>query len=255
MPFGGLRARESGRHSGGDVTGRGFRIVVCGALLFALLSVLIAPQSAEAAGDSWVETDLLNLRAEPGTWAAVINQMPQGSPIEVLDGPTGDGWYQVSYYGNVGWAYGGYLTINGSPGWGEWVGGGGTPAPERWIDIDRGDSTVTLYEGDSAIATYYASLGWDETDYGFYATAIGTYYVYGKAKELTWTEWGQAYITDWVAFDSERLNGFHSYSKDGSGNIVPGGDGATGGCVALGPGAAEHLFDFADYGTRVEVHW
>lgn len=254
MPFGGLRAREAGRYSGGDVAGRGFRFVVCGALLVALLSVLLAPHTA-AAGGSWVDTDLLNLRAEPGTWSAIIDQMPQGAPVEVLAGPTDDGWYQVSYYGAVGWAYGGYLSINGSPGWSEWVGGGGAPAPERWIDIDRGDSTVTLYEGDTPIATYWASLGWDTSDYGFYATANGTYYVYGKTKELTWTEWGQAYISDWVAFDPERLNGFHSYSKDANGNIIPGGDGATGGCVATGPGAAEHIFAFADYGTRVEVHW
>jgi hypothetical protein len=223
-------------------------------LLIALSLMLVGPRQADAGSAGYVDTDLLNLRAEPGTWSGIVDQMPQGSPVEVLDGPTGDGWYKVSYYGNVGWAYGGYLSVNGAPGWGEWV-GGGSAAPERWIDINRSSSTVTLYEGDDVVASYGASLGWDQTDQGFYATASGTYYVYGKNAELTWTEWGQAYIMYWVAFDSERYNGFHSWSMDANGNVIPGGDGATGGCVALEPGAAATVYDFASDGTRVEVHW
>ena len=75
-------------------------------------------------------------------------------------------------------------------------------------------------------------------------------------KGLTWTEWGQAYITDWVGFDPDRFNGFHSWSMDENGNVLPWGDGATGGCVALEPsGRRTKSYDFAYEGMRVEVHW
>jgi hypothetical protein len=59
----------------------------------------------------------------------------------------------------------------------------------------------------------------------------------------------------WVGFDPSRVNGFHSFSMDENGNVIKGGDGPTGGCVALEPSAAAALYDFADYGMRVEVHW
>jgi len=79
--------------------------------------------------------------------------------------------------------------------------------------------------------------------------------VYSKAKGLNWTEYGQAFITDWVGFDPDRANGFHSYSRDGNGNVLPNGAAATGGCVATEPGAAAAIFAFAEMGMRVEVHW
>ena len=96
----------------------------------------------------------------------------------------------------VGWASGEYLAFDG-------VGGGGGWS-ERWIDVDRSSGMVTLYEGDSAIASYRGALGFDGSDYGYYATAIGTYYVYSMYADLAWTEYGQAYITNWVAFDPEQ---------------------------------------------------
>ena len=98
-------------------------------------------------------------------------------------------------------------------------------------------------------------MGWDTSDDGFYATAIGTYYVYAKHKPLNYTEWAKAYITDWVAFDPDRFNGFHSYTRDADGNILPNGAGATGGCIAIEPEGAAQLFAFAESGTRVEIHW
>jgi hypothetical protein len=209
--------------------------------------------AASADGGSWVDTDLLNLRSDPSLDGAIVDQMPQDSPVDVLAGPTEDGWYQVSYYGEVGWAYGGYLAVDGSRGWDD--GGGVGGGPEHWIDVNRSTATVTLFVGDEAIASYSASLGYDTSSDGFYSTAIGTYYVYSMTKGLTWTEWGQAYITDWVGFDPYRHNGFHSYSKDENGNIMENGSAPTGGCVALGPGASSAVFDFARLGTRVEVHW
>jgi hypothetical protein len=203
-----------------------------------------------AASDGWIDTDVLNLRDGPGTYASVVDMMRQGEYVAVLDGPTNDGWYRVEYAGTVGWAFGSYLSVGGSAGW-----NGGGASAERWVDVDRGSGSVTLYEGNTPVGTYYGSFGWDQSSDGFYATANGTFYVYSMNRDIAWTEWGQAYIKFWVGFDPSRYNGFHSYSLDGYGNVLPNGDGATGGCVALPLWAAEIVYDFASIGTRVEVHW
>lgn len=299
-----------------------------GAILVALLlaaTSLLSPGIAGAQSSGYVDTDVLNLRSGPGLWADVVTTMWQGDAVSVLDGPTSDGWYEVDYAGLEGWAYGGFLAIDGSSGWsdgtdapavGGWaadawvdtdrvnvrsaastdawalgyassgdeltvvgnpVGGfypvsgwgqtgwvwadylsfDGPPAPvaERWIDVSRTSGAVTLFEGDTAIATYWGSMGFDTSADGFYSTAIGTYYVYVKYEPLNWTPWGQVYITDWVGFDPERQNGFHSYSRDASGSLLANGGGLTGGCIALPPGDAEALYNFASYGMRVEIHF
>ena len=127
--------------------------------------------------------------------------------------------------------------------------------PDRWIDVNRSSQIVTLYENGVAIASYWAAFGWDNSSHGFYSTAIGTYYVYAKYADLNWTDWGQVYIKYWVAFDPERYNGFHTYSLDAYGNVLPNGDGPTGGCVALPVWAAKIVHDFSYVGMRVEVHW
>jgi uncharacterized protein YraI len=289
------------------------------ALIFVLAFAALTAQEAHGESSAFVNTDVLNLRDGPGTWATIVNQMWQGEPVTILDGPTSDGWYQVSYYGQVGWAYGAYLGF-GDGGWGGGgVGGMGVSAwvntdalnmragastatavldvlyqgeevlvtggdvngfvpvsahginawvwsgylawdgpvasgPEHWIDVDRSSRTVTLYVGDEPIASYRASLGFDPSPDGFYSTAIGTYYVYSKYGPLSYTPWADAYITYWVGFDPSRVNGFHSWTMDENGNVLPWGDGLTGGCVATEPSAAKEIFDFAYIGMRVEVH-
>lgn len=222
-------------------------------LVVLLLSVGIglgAPRGTVAASTAEIATDVLNLRTDPGTWGDVIAEMTWGEVVDVLDGPTDDGWYQVSYGDDIGWASGEYLSFGG-------VGSSGSSggSSERWIDIDRSSQMVTLYDGDNAIASYWAALGYDDTDDGYYATAIGTYYVYGMWADLSWTDYGQAYITNWVGFDPERANGFHSWSMDENGNVIDGGDGPTGGCAALEPWASAEVYNFAEIGMRVEVHW
>ncbi|HEY7036458.1 MAG TPA: SH3 domain-containing protein [Thermomicrobiales bacterium] len=295
------------------------------ALLVATIAMTLSPATARADGSAYVDTDVLNLRDGPGTWANVIDQMWQGESIDVLDGPTDDGWYEVSYYGEVGWAYGGYLSIDGESGWsggadtaggvggfgatawvdtdrlnmrawasldadvldllvqGEevtvtgteqngfvpvnahgvsaWVWGGYLSydgsvdaGPEHWIDVDRSSHVVTLYEGDQAVDSFWASLGYDPSTDGFYSTAVGTYYVYSMYAPLSWTDFGKTYIEWWVGFDPDRQNGFHSYSMDRYGNVLPNGDGPTGGCVATEPSAAAEIYNFASIGMRVEVH-
>jgi hypothetical protein len=236
-----------------------------------------APAGARAAGSAVVAAPQLNLRAEPGTWAPVVGQLWQGERLAILAGPTPDDWYQVDAGDQTGWVYGGLLALDsagqtfpsaGDASWegedreglglkGESLGPGSAGAVEvgeRWVDVDRTTQTVTLYEGDIALATYWAAMGSDPSDDGFFATAVGTYYVYEKTGGLSWTDWGGAWVADWVGFDPARLNGFHTYSMDGTGRVIPGGDGPTGGCVALAPAAADQVFAFVAVGTRVEVH-
>ncbi len=234
--------------------------MLAGVALFALLAIVSTSGRVAAASDGYIDTDVLNLREAPGTESSVLAVMWQGDYVAVYDGPTDGGWYQVGYQGQTGWAYGGYLAVDGVAGWASGVGAAeesatGSTGGERWIDFDRSSQTVTLYEGDSAIASYWGAIGWDTSSDGFYATAIGTYYVYSKYAPVSWTDWGQTYISYWVGFDPGRSNGFHSYSLDANGNVLPNGAGPTGGCIALDMGAAATVFDFASIGTRVEVHW
>jgi uncharacterized protein YraI len=233
--------------------------MLAGIAVIAMLALLAPSAHVAAASDGYIDTDVLNLRDSPSTDGTILTQMWQGEYVSVVDGPTGDGWYQVEYQGTVGWAYGGYLSLDGAPGWASDVAVGGVSSAssggERWIDFNRSTQTVTLYDGDSVVATYWGAVGWDSSSDGFFSTAIGTYYVYSKYAPIAWTDWGQTYIKYWIGFDPYRSNGFHSYSLDANGNVLPNGDGATGGCIALNLDAAAVVFDFATIGTRVEVHW
>lgn len=231
-------------------------LAVLAVVIAMVLSFTATAQPVAAYADAFVNTDVLNLRDDAGTWAGVIDQMWKGESIGVLSGPTADGWYEVEYQGSVGWAFGSFLWVDGGVGWNGGNGGGGSDSGgERWVDVNRSTRMVTLYEGNTVIDSYGASFGWDNSSYGFYSSAIGTYYVYTKYADLSWTDWGQVYIKYWVGYDPERYNGFHSYSLDAYGNVLPNGNGATGGCVSIPLWAAEILYDFVSIGSRIEVHW
>ena len=196
------------------------------------------------AATAWVATDGLNVRADASTEAWVMDRLDSGAEVTVI-GDQVNGFVPIDFYGQRAYVWSEFVSFDGPVATG----------PERWIDVNRSSQTVTLFEGDEVVGSYWAAMGWDESDDGFYATAVGTYSVYGKHEDLAWTEWGQAYIEYWVGFDASRINGFHSYSMNENGSVLKNGDGPTGGCIALEPSAAALLFDFAGYGTRVEIHW
>ena len=144
-------------------------------LLVAIAVVVGVPAGSRADGSAAVAAPQLNLRAEPGTWAPVVGQLWQGEQLALLAGPTPDDWYQVQAGDQTGWAYGGLLALDGV---GDALGqapSGAAGGAERWVDVDRTTQMVTLYEGDSAVATYWAAMGSDPSDDGFFATAVGTY--------------------------------------------------------------------------------
>jgi len=194
-------------------------------------------------GTVWVATGALNVRVDADPGANVIGIAGQGDALNVVGDAVG-GFYPVSYAGTTGWVSAEFLSW--SP-----VGGGS----ERWISVDRSSSTISLMVGNEPIATYPAMMGMDNSEDGYYATALGTYYVFVKNADLTYTKYAKGYITYWVGFDPERSNGFHSWLLDRNGYFLDGGDGLTGGCVSLEPGLAEIVYEFATLGMRVEVHW
>ena len=61
------------------------------------------------------------------------------------------------------------------------------------------------------------------------------------------------YISNWVGFDPDKANGFHSFLKDKSGAVV---DASTGrvsnGCIRTG--AEADVYAFAEIGMPVWVH-
>ncbi len=201
-----------------------------------------APGVGSPSTAAWVSANPLSVLAAPADGSAVLDVYNPGDAVTVT-GPPVDGFVPVTHWSGQAWVWAGALSYQAPP------------LLERWIDVNRTAQMVTLYEGGLAVASYWGAMGTDPSDSGFFATAIGTYYVYEKYGELSWTNWGNAWVRHWVAFDPNRLNGFHSYSMDWNGQVLAGGDGPTGGCVALAPWAAEHLFSFVQLGTRVEVHW
>lgn len=232
------------------------------ALLVGLLAILIiaplaAPPQEVAAGQrAQITGDGNPLFAEPDPDSAVLLYVELGQWVDVLYGPY-KGMYQIRYNGTDGFIWADKIALEGSGGsTGSGGGsGGGGGGGEKWIIIDRSESSVNLIVGKETIATYWASLGWDDSAYGFYATAIGTYYVTEMNAALTYTPYADNYITHWIEFDPERDNGFHSFLKNSKGEVLPNGAGPTGGCVALDYGPIRHVFDFAYIGMRVVVRW
>ena len=128
-------------------------------------------------------------------------------------------------------------------------------ASERWIDVDVTNFVVRLMDGETVLREISPVAVGEQIDTGEYAsTQTGTFHVHEKVAELAFDEPYNAYISDWVGFDSDRANGFHSFLKDEDGDVV---DASTGrvsnGCIRTG--APEEIFAFAEIGMPVYVHW
>lgn len=123
-----------------------------------------------------VNTDMLNVRAEPGLSGAVITAYPYGTVGNVHDGPVDADnyrWYQITVYGAggpvTGWCAGVYLLPTTSDG-----GGTGKPA------IVVVDGPVNLRD----------APGLSSTVIGTYPTgATGTYQGTGRSIEADGYEW------------------------------------------------------------------
>lgn len=113
-----------------------FAALIALALLLPL-SGNVTPASAAGA----YTTDSLNLRAGPSTSNHIKLTMPEGAWVELLSDLGRSGFYKVSYNGELGYAYGDYLSVGGDagqdPGWGN----SGTAYTTSALNLRSGPST------------------------------------------------------------------------------------------------------------------
>ena len=235
--------------------GRRWLVVLLAALTMVGGLGMFAPTDASAGMMGTIVTDGAPLYLD---WNdhTVIEWMDAGVNVSHFWGPH-EGLYEIRYQGIVGWTPVANVDFGG--GGGEAVAAAPAPAEvapsgEHWIDVNRSSGTVTLFIGDQPQATFSAVMSESQGE-DFYATASGTYYIFALDYSLHYTPYADAYISHWIAFDGSRDNGFHSYTKDANGDILWWGAAPTWGCVALAPGDIDAVYDFAEIGMRVEVHW
>lgn len=247
----------------------------------------------ESARWATVATDVLNARVAPGNDSEIVGSLVAGDRVEVI-GDAEAGFVPVAHGETPVWLAERYLAYRGdvetfpvgslpveqgaaAEPWDASAlddsatvsGHAGLEAdapveetlaravdpPERWIDIDRSEASVTLFDGDVAVETFVGRIGRDPSPDGFYSTAIGSYRVYSMNRGLAPSPFADdTWLTDWVGFDPERSNGIHSPVRDANGVEKAWQNPTTMGCVRLGAEAAATVFDFAEIGMRVEVH-
>ena len=128
------------------------------------------------------------------------------------------------------------------------------PTTGSWIDVDVARFRVRLMDGTRIIETIEPVAVGEQVDTGIYeSTQTGLFHVYVKTQALTYDAPYDTYISDWVGFDADKANGFHSFLKDASGRVVnPGTGRISNGCIRTS--ASERIFAFAQIGMPVFVH-
>jgi hypothetical protein len=177
--------------------------------------------------------------------AGWVGSLRHGVVVTVA-GPATHGFTYVRYGDLFGYTYDSALEISDQPAtdrYGEW-----------WADVNRSTLRANLMIGATLVDSFPASMS-SETGDGFYSTAPGTYWVYQKIEGLQYTPYAKAYFMYWCGFDTYRFNGFHSWTMDRNGWVLPGGSGNTAGCVATEPTQAAVIYNFLSIGSRVEIHW
>jgi lipoprotein-anchoring transpeptidase ErfK/SrfK len=244
------------RHFMNRLFARRWLVMLLTALMMAGGIGAVVPTDAAAGQAGTIVTDGAPLFVDHDDYT-VLEWMDEGTRVDYFYGPY-EWMYEIRYNGTVGWTWMENVSLDGEGG-GEAVvaesSSSSSSGGEAWIDIDRSTGAIRLYVGDEVQYLAYGILSQSQGE-DYYATASGTYYVYAKNRSLTYTEFANAYITHWIGFDPDRRNGFHSWTKDADGNIRhANGDAYTWGCVEMAPGDADVIYDFAEIGMRVEVHW
>jgi hypothetical protein len=131
----------------------------------------------------------------------------------------------------------------------------GPPGQGDWIDVNVSNYTVSLMQGTAAVQVIGPVAVGEQIDTGVYeSTQTGLFHVYSMDAALTYDAPYDTYISDWVGFDPNLANGFHSFLKDADGNVV---DASTGnisnGCIRTPD--PEAIYNFAAIGMPVYVHY
>ena len=129
-----------------------------------------------------------------------------------------------------------------------------TPIDGRWIDVDVTKFVVRLMDGETVVRTIQPVAVGAEVDTGnFASTQTGLFHVYNKIAGLQYDAPYDLYISDWVGFDIDKQNGFHSFLKDKDGKDTVTTTGRiSNGCIRTA--AAADIFAYADIGMPVLVH-
>ncbi|MDR1450667.1 MAG: L,D-transpeptidase family protein [Propionibacteriaceae bacterium] len=126
----------------------------------------------------------------------------------------------------------------------------GEPNGAKWIDINKSNFTVTLYEGTTAVRSFLVSIGAG----GKYETTDGVFYIYLKYDHQVMRgppEDPYVSPTDWVSYFNSDI-AFHSApwnEPNGWGRRV------SHGCVNMKTADSKAVYDWAPLGTKVEVHY
>jgi hypothetical protein len=126
------------------------------------------------------------------------------------------------------------------------------PYVERWIELSLRDQVVRLCECERVMGEYLAATG--RGDRPETTTFKGLFTVYEKNQgPLYLREYG-VFIRDWVGFDQDHDNGFHSQPMDANGLVLDSrlGQSVSQGCVRTAQSA--EVFRFAKFGMQVWVH-
>lgn len=124
-------------------------------------------------------------------------------------------------------------------------------AAGKYIDINIEAQVMTIFENGTLLDAYLVSSGLRGMD-----TPKGEYRIHNKAKR-PWSKKYELYMPNWMAITSDGKYGIHELPewpggyKEGASHLgLP----VSHGCVRLGVGPAERVWDWADIGTPVVVH-
>jgi hypothetical protein len=167
----------------------------------------------------------LNLRACPSLDCQVYDVMPYGAWAAIVSGPDANGWYQVTYGGTTGYAFGAWLSDGGvEPQWAQGNDPVPTAAPAPAPSYGSGYQ-ATVYAAAAAYGvsgdwlwavhgcetgyTYRHDLWGPNGEYGpfqFHASTFATFASMSGIGGSLYDPWAQAYVTAW-AF----ANGYSSH--------------------------------------------
>jgi hypothetical protein len=199
---------------------------------------LIFTQRAKIAWD----TGLFGGASDASGWLGSIRH----NLVVTVAGPSTNGYTWVRYGALAGFTYDSALVATDEA--------LTDPTAEWWVDANRSTLKVRLMVGQQVVDEFNCRMSTDTGD-GFYSTATGTYWIYEKVEGLQYTPYAKAYFMYWGGFDPYRYNGFHSWTMDANGYLLPGGNGNTAGCIATQPADAKVIYNFLRIGTRTEIHW
>ena len=124
-------------------------------------------------------------------------------------------------------------------------------ATGKYIDINVETQVMTIFEDGKAVDAYMVSSGKRGMD-----TPKGNYTIHNKAPR-PWSKAYGLYMPYWMALVASGKYGIHELPewpggyKEGANHL---GTPVSHGCVRLGVGPAERVYNWADIGTPVTVH-